>query len=315
MSLLRAEEAVVEEAARWMALLQSEHASTQERQAFEAWCAADIRHRQVIDQMSSGMGLLRNHALHGVPSERLLHSLKAPSSRRRFVAGSLGIVALAALFLGRRQGWSGDTGELSTGTGERRHFTLDDGSLLTLNAQSRAIARFDAHQRVLELRDGELLVEVAKDPARPFVVQTRHGQIRALGTRFLVQHDEASTRLVMLHSRVEVVTREGARQLVEAGQSIRFDEQHTFDLGPFKGDEAGWTQGRLEVHDRALSEVIDNLRSYRRGILGLNPNVAQLRLSGIYPLDDTDRTLQLLQNSLPIRVTYHSAYWVSIEAR
>jgi transmembrane sensor len=315
MSLLRPEDAVVEEAARWMALLQSEHASVQERQAFEAWCAADIRHRQVIDQMSGGMRLLRSQALHGVPSERLLHSLKAPSSRRRFVAGSLGVVALAALFLGRRQGWLGDTGELYTGTGERKHLTLEDGSLLTLNAQTRVMARFDAHQRVLELRDGELLVDVAKDPTRPFVVQTRHGQIRALGTRFLVQHDEASTRLAMLHSRVEVVTRDGARQIVEAGQSLRFDEQHTFGTGPLKGDEAGWTQGRLEVHDRALSEVIDSLRSYRRGILRLSPDVARLRLSGIYSLDDTDRTLQLLQNSLPIRVTYHSAYWVSIESR
>jgi len=315
MSLLRPEDTVVEEAALWMALLQSEHVSAQERQAFEVWCAADARHRQVIDQMSGGMRLLRNHALQGVPSERLLHSLKAPSSRRRFVAGSLGVVALAALFLGRRQGWLGDTDELYTGTGERRHFTLDDGSLLTLNAQSRVIPRFDANLRLLELQDGELLVDVAKDPARPFVVQTRHGQIRALGTQFLVQRDDESTRLVMLHSRVEVITRQGARQIVEAGQSVRFDEQRTFGLGPLKGDEVGWTQGRLEVHDRALSEVIDSLRSYRRGILRLSPDVARLRLSGIYPLDDTDRTLQLLQNSLPIRVTYHSDYWVSIEAR
>lgn len=315
MSLLRPEDTVVEEAALWMALLQSEHVSAQERQAFEAWFAADIRHRQVIDQMSGGMRLLRNHALQGVPSEHLLHSLKAPSSRRRFVAGSLGLVALAAVFLGRRQGWLGETAELYTGTGERKHFTLDDGSSLTLNAQSRVIPRFDANQRLLELQDGELLVDVAKDPARPFVVQTRHGQIRALGTQFLVQRDEESTRLVMLHSRVEVVTQQGARQIVEAGQSLRFNQQNTFALGPLKGDEVGWTQGRLEVHDRALSEVIESLRSYRPGILRLSPDVAQLRLSGIYPLDDTDRTLQLLQNSLPIRVTYHSAYWVSIEAR
>jgi transmembrane sensor len=43
--------------------------------------------------------------------------------------------------------------------------------------------------------------------------------------------------------------------------------------------------------------------------------VADLRLSGLYPLDDSDRTLQLLERSLPIRVTWHNPYWVSIGAR
>ncbi|QJI29051.1 FecR family protein [Pseudomonas sp. ADAK18] len=314
MRLSRPDAAVVDEAALWMALLQSEHVTDQEREAFEAWCGADIRHQQVIDQMSGGLRLLRTSALHRVPSQSVLHSVNAPSSRRRFVAGSL-VVALAAVVLGRREGWRWSSGELYTGTGERKQFTLEDGSLLTLNARSRVTNLFDAHQRLLELRAGELWVDVAKDAGRPFVVQTDHGQIRALGTQFLVQRGEDSTRLVMLHSRVEVVTREGARQVVEAGQSVRFDEHTILAVEHTKGDESAWTQGRLEVHDRTLAEVIDSLGNYRRGILRLNPQVAGLRLSGIYPLDDTDRTLLLLQHSLPIRVTYHSAYWVSIDPR
>jgi len=305
MRLSRPDAAVVDEAALWMALLQSEHVTDQEREAFEAWCGADIRHQQVIDQMSGGLRLLRTSALRRVPSQSVLHSVNAPSSRRRFVAGSL-VVALAAVLLGRREGWPG-AGELYTGTGERKPFTLEDGSHLMLNARSRVTNLFDAHQRLLELRAGELWVDVAKDAGRPFVVQTAHGRIRALGTQFLVQRGEDSTRLVMLHSRVEVVTREGARQVVEAGQSVRFDEHTILAVERIKG--------RLEVHDRTLAEVIDSLDHYRRGILRLNPQVAGLRLSGIYPLDDTDRTLLLLQHSLPIRVTYHSAYWVSIDPR
>lgn len=184
--------------------------------------------------------------------------------------------------------------------------------MLNLNAQSRVVAHFDATQRLLDLQRGELLVDVAKDPSRPFVVQTRHGRIRALGTQFLVEQGDDFTQLVMLHSQVEVVTREGTRQ--KAGQSLRFNLQGIFAQASLKGDEASWAQGRLEVHDRSLGEVIDSLRSYRRGIVRLSPQVAGLRLSGIYPLDDTDQTLQLLQHSLPIRVTYHSAYRVSIEA-
>ena len=40
-----------------------------------------------------------------------------------------------------------------------------------------------------------------------------------------------------------------------------------------------------------------------------------LRLSGIFPLDDSQGALQLLAKSLPVQIDYHSPYWVSIERR
>lgn len=314
---MRPDETLIDEAAQWMALLQSGDVSRQERAAFEAWRAADPRHQQIIEQMGGGLSLLRHSDLRGVPRESLLHSLNAPSSRRRFISGSLSVLGIAVLagLLGRRYGWLPEAGELSTGTGERRAFTLEDGSALTLNARSRVVPRFDSVERLLDLRSGELLVDVAKNPARPFVVETGHGRMRALGTTFLVQRAEDATRLVMLHSQVEVVTSSGVRQVVEAGESLLFNERQILSLERSKGQESAWVQGRLEVRDRPLSEVIDSLRNYRRGILHLSPEVAGLRLSGLFPLDDSDRTLQLLERSLPIRVTRHNPYWVSVEAR
>jgi transmembrane sensor len=314
---MRPDDAVIDEAAQWLALLQSGEAGMAERAAFEAWRVADPRHQQVIEQMGGGLNLLRNPSLRNVPRNSLLHSLNAPSSRRRFISGSLSVlgVALLAGLLGRRYGWLPEAGELSTGTGERRDFTLADGSALTLNARSRVVPLFDSQQRLLALRSGELLVDVAKDSARPFVVETEHGRMRALGTKFLVQLSEEATRLVMLHSQVEVVTAGGARQVVEAGESLLFDGAGLLSLERSNGQESAWVQGRLEVRDRPLHEVIDSLRRYRRGILHLSPDVAALRLSGLYPLDDSDRTLQLLERSLPIRVTWHNPYWVSVDAR
>lgn len=120
MSFPQIDDSVVDEAALWMAVLQSEHVSPQEREAFEAWCAADPRHRQVIDQMSGGLKLLNPRALRGLPSQSVLHSVNAPSSRRRFILGSLGLAVLAGLMTGRRQGWFEQEGALYTGTGERR---------------------------------------------------------------------------------------------------------------------------------------------------------------------------------------------------
>jgi transmembrane sensor len=314
---MRPDETLVDEAAQWMALLQSGDVSLGERAAFDAWRTADPRHQQIIEQMGGGLKLLRNPSLSGLPRNSLLHSLNAPSSRRRFISGSLSVLGVAVLagLLGRRYGWLPEAGELSTGTGERRDFTLQDGSALTLNARSRVVPLFDSTQRLLALRSGELLVNVAKDPSRPFVVETEHGRMRALGTKFLVQQGDDSTRLVMLHSQVEVLTAGGARQVVGAGESLTFNAAGVLSMERSRGYEGAWTQGRLEVRDRPLSEVIDSLRRYRRGILHVSPEVADLRLSGLYPLDDSDRTLQLLERSLPIRVTWHNPYWVSIAPR
>jgi transmembrane sensor len=84
---------------------------------FRGWRVADPRHQQVIEQMGGGLNLLRNPTLRSVPRSSLLHSLNAPSSRRRFVSGSLSVLGIALLagFLGRRYGWLPEAGSCRPG--------------------------------------------------------------------------------------------------------------------------------------------------------------------------------------------------------
>jgi transmembrane sensor len=84
--------------------------------------------------------------------------------------------------------WAG--GPTCTASGQRRSFTLDDGSRLGLNSHSAVDLLFDADQRLLVLRRGELLIQVAADPQRPLRVRTAQGQVQALGTRFLVSQEK-----------------------------------------------------------------------------------------------------------------------------
>ena len=51
-------------------------------------------------------------------------------------------------------------------------------SRLRLNANSAVDLRFDDRQRLLILRHGELVIEVAADAGRPFCVRTAEGEIR-----------------------------------------------------------------------------------------------------------------------------------------
>jgi transmembrane sensor len=226
----------------------------------------------------------------------------------------VGFVSFASIVTRLSDTWL-PSGALRTGTGERLNLTLEDGSALNLDARSTVVTHFDAQQRLLALLDGKLLVDVAKDRLRPFIVETEHGRMRALGTRFLVQQGAGQTQITMLHSQVEITTRSGAVQVITAGQKATFNGQGILKLGTASGGEAAWTQGLLEVRDRSLGEVVEALRDYRRGIIRVSPEAASLRLSGIFPLDDSQSALQLLAKSLPVQIDYHSAYWVSIERR
>jgi transmembrane sensor len=64
--------------------------------------------------------------------------------------------------------------------------TLDDGTEVTLNAHSNIQVSFYRNRRHVHLHQGEAIFKVAKDPNRPFVVETDSTRITVLGTRFSV---------------------------------------------------------------------------------------------------------------------------------
>jgi transmembrane sensor len=56
------------------------------------------------------------------------------------------------------------------------------------------------------------------------------------------------------------------------------------------------------------------LQPYRTGVLRIDPKAAQIRVSGVFSLDDTDGTLRALAQTQPVRVLERTSYWVTISA-
>ena len=63
-----------------------------------------------------------------------------------------------------------------------------------------------------------------------------------------------------------------------------------------------------------LGDFLAELGRYRRGQLNCDPKVANLLISGTYPIDDTERVLDVLPLSLPVRVRRFTRYWVTVES-
>ena len=305
----------LEAAANWYVQLNAGTPSEALLQAWQAWLGqhpAKARAWARVEKVQAQMGRL--------PVEVALPTLAGVRARRRAVLKTLSLLlaAGAGAWLAR----DSSTGQalladLRTGKGERRRLTLADGSTLQLNTDSALDIAFDGQQRLLRLHHGELSVQTASDAlARPFLVQTAEGRIRALGTRFCVRSDDGISRVSVQQHAVEIRPRDQADRVLrlEAGHSARFDR---WQIAPASATAPGadaWTQGMLTVIDWRLGDFVGELRRYRPGVVRCAEGVADLRLSGAFPIDDTDTLLENLAASLPVKVRYLTRYWVSIEA-
>ncbi|WP_297837278.1 FecR family protein [Pseudomonas sp.] len=305
---------VAEEAIGWLVQIQSGEFCAAQQQALDAWRATSAHHQRVYEQLIAGLDQLKASPWRGRSSAQLLRSLEQPNSRRSFLRTSLCAVGLAA-----GVGWVSrfeDPGQTyATGTAQRRTWQLADGSLLNLNARSQVLSRFAEEQRSLELRAGEILVNVAANTLHPLQLNTRAGRITAITGRLLLSEQGSAVRLVTLDGYALLRLEGGAEQRVESHQSTLFDHQRILVQGPMLPTETAWLDGWLVVRNQTLASVVEAIRPYRDGIVRLDPTVAGLRVSGRFPLDDSRQTLEALEQSLPIRVTQWGGLLLLIGAR
>lgn len=261
----------------------------------------------------------RLQGLHGTGAYR---ALSAPDTsqagRRRALAllAGVGVAGLAGWHVHRSTVLRSLVADLRTGVGERRTWTLDDGTRLVLNTASAVDVRFDGKQRLLVLVAGEISVVTghADGDRRAFTVQTAQGRVRALGTAFTVRQRDGRTDVVVQHSAVELVPAQAAPLVLGAGQRTWFSSGQVTRPVAAGSDDIAWTLGSLVADDMRLAEFLAELGRYRRGVLRCDPAVADLRFSAVFPLHDTDRILAMLPSSLPVRVRLHTRYWVSVQA-
>lgn len=307
---------LIDSVTQWYVLLRSGQATAQDWQRYHQWRAADPRHDALCRQLETRLGVFQVPQAQGVSGKVVQQALEAPSSRRQVLQIALAGAGMAvgAVLLAKPMGLSELTADVRTGTGERRTVTLDDGSELLLNAQSAADIQFDPQRRLVRLREGELLAKVASDRLRPFLIQTDQARLRAYGNRFLVREREGQGQVVALNGAVEIDGQNGERLQLAAGHEVHYDRT---GFGPMQASSSGataWVDGFLQVRDRPLAEVIDALRPYHQGVLRLDPAVAELRVSGLYRLDNPQQILDTLARTLPIHITRRTGLWVTVSA-
>lgn len=310
------ERRALREAVTWQVRLRDAAAAEDAQRGWSEWLAADPAHQrawQRVQAVSAQFSMLPP----ALARQTLVR--RAPASRRSVLRSlAVGVGAGSTAWMGwQGLSWQQWRATHSTATGERRDITLPDGSLLALDTASGADVDFNERERLVHLRTGRVLIATAADAlGRPFSVQTPHGRVLALGTRFMVRLDGAGRSHVQVEEHaVRLLPAAGAAQHLAAGEQAWFSAaaaQASESADPFA---ASWHQGGLVAVDIALGALVEQLSRYRRGYLECAPEVAQLKVSGAFPVDDTDRALAALISRFPLQLRHRTRYWVRVEAR
>ncbi|MGJ7517222.1 FecR domain-containing protein [Pseudomonas baetica] len=309
---------ILGEAADWLVQLHSGTATPADHQAIAQWRNRSSEHAQAWQRAEALLGDFR-----GVPANLAMQTLQRASRKeglsRRQTLTRLGLLLMAGPLgiASQHLPWEQWAADQHTAVGEQKNLSLPDGSQLLLNTDSAVNIAFNSQERRVLLLNGELLISTAKDPsARPFIVETPQGTARALGTRFCVQSEGSRSQVSVLEGQVVVTP-----QMLQQSTTLHAGERQSFKLNrfdapqPFDVAAVSWDKGMLLANNMRLDELLGELSRYRPGVLRCHPDVAALRVSGAFSLRDTDASLRLLSDTLPLNISRMTRYWLSVEPR
>ena len=323
----RLPESVVDAAIFWAVRLDYNTPTVAQQQAFEHWLKANPLH---------GLAWHRVHSLKGfqadlgeLPPGLAYDTLQTAQRHREHGVTRRSVIKLLSLagftlstgwFARENTPWQRLLADASTATGEQKTLQLDDGSIIVLNTDSAVSTDLAGLHRLIVLRRGEILITTGADTGiaikRPFWVHTPFGRIQALGTRFVVRLETDRARISVQEGAVELhPVNGGFPVIVQSGESHSLAEKGTLpaDLQGFEADS--WQNGVIAGRNIRLHDLLSELSRYRFGYITCDPEVADLRLSGLFHVKETDRTLQFLTQIQPISITYRTRFWVSVGPR
>ncbi|WP_454691580.1 FecR family protein [Achromobacter aloeverae] len=317
------DEALVEQALTLLVDIHSGNAARMQQAIGELarWREQSARHEVAASEAQSRWdtlcGLdagLREHF-----DEPLLEADAKERNRRRTIILSLGglLVTSGAAILGwRRYGASRQFEAYSAGMGELRTVFLEDGvppTRIDLAAMSAIRVQLSPARRTVELDGGEALFNVARDPARPFVVHTRQAVIEVLGTVFSVRDRGGPTSIAVQEGHVEVKVYPESRVpwwpfsspstlTLAAGQAVTIQSGSAGRINQIDPEGvAAWRHGWLVFNGQALGDALSTINAYRqRPIASADPRVNSLKLTGRFKANDSASLLEALPIILPV---------------
>ncbi|MBV8272700.1 MAG: FecR domain-containing protein [Cupriavidus sp.] len=311
---------VARAAVEWLVALQGHDVDEATRARWRHWMAQDPDHARAWSHIEAV-----NTRLRGVASPLAAAVARAALTPPRSASRRHAVRALAVVFAGGASAWAVRDhapvrdwlADARTAVGELRRLTLDDGTRLWLNTDTAVNVAFTSTERRIVLLHGEIYIETARDSQRaprPFVVTTHDAMLEPLGTRFAVRQLADGGWIGITEGAVAIrpLANASAERVIAAGKQAHYTSTTVDAPRPLPEADTAWTDGMLVATDMRLADFLNQIDRYRPGRLRCAPAIADLRVSGTFPLADTDRILDALRTALPVRIHFLTRYWTTV---
>jgi transmembrane sensor len=310
--------ALEEAAAHWAVRVDAGTLTAEEEAELEAWTRADPRRAGAFARAMAANAYFDRVAALGVrdmpPPER---ARTYPLTRRAWLGGAAGALAASLIAAVGWEWWS--RGErIEAGRGTIRRASLQDGSAVTLNTNAEIEVALQQQVRNVRMLAGEVNFDVAKDAARPFVVEAGPVRIRVVGTSFLVRLLDADSVAVTVREGIVDVERDGgaAMRLTAGDRTVLHPgkQPERLHLSPSDVDRLGlWQSGQIDLTGMTLGDAAAEFARYSdQHIVIDDPVVARMKVAGVYSVSDPAGFASAAAESMDLTVSPSpDAIWLS----
>ena len=339
--------AVEAEAAAWVARFDTGEVSAKDQAAFQAWLNGSALHRAAIAeygnfwsefdklrQLTDPIGAGREFGA------RAKRSVVFSSGAKVWLAACAAavVVMVAAGGVLRQEVPNRPSVQQSqaarpssrqsyvTAIGAQKRFALADGSLVTLNTNSRIDVEIRGHSRDIHLVRGEAYFDVVHDKARPFTVYANQYVVRDIGTAFAVHLlEKGLVNVRVTKGSVEIAAPEGkisnetkSLGVIVAGSDVVFGQkiERSEVMSNVELDrKLAWRQGQLNYTGQPLAEVLADVSRYSDIEIEIaDPALRDLPVGGTFSANQTDAILAALENNFGIHAEWVDAHHVRLSS-
>lgn len=322
------EDRISEEASGWIAK-RDRGFTPEEQDRFFEWLNEDEEHRDVYRRRLAfwdGTRLLADwRPSHSEePNPDLLAARGRPALIRWMWAISSAAAALVLGLVVFNVWWQDDEHRsvmLDLGLAQSyQNEVLPDGSVVEMNAGTRVSVQYSRDRRMIFLREGEAHFTVAKDAARPFLVNAGDAVVEATGTAFNVALNETGIEVLVTEGRVrlnsvqpslsplQIEPRQSVLAELVAGQRSVMSGDTRQSVSKIEmvapeeiANRLAWKGEVLDFTETPLDEVVEafNRRNLQKVIIG-DPAIRDLEITAKLHSSNLTAFVQLLSVTMGV---------------
>ncbi len=199
-----------------------------------------------------------------------------------------------------------------TNTQGSNQMILADGSTVTLKDSSKLVyaKEFKGKNRFVKL-EGTAFFEITKNPEKPFIIESNQAKIEVLGTSFLVDNKDNTTKVSVNTGKVKLSNKEKKEAIIlKKGEEGLLDGNHVEKLKAFDPNKLSWKTGVFDFNNIELAKALNLLNDYYKKpiTIKLNQRIDR-RLTAYFDREDQQTILETLEYSIGLKIEDKGKYF------